>query len=116
MNSLDLVRALDLLLPAAQYRRASSYTELLQSWADPRPIPTLAELEAAWAAIQQADNLVLSRRQQLTALRRSYPDPLDLRAFDSTTLLGRLAARLAWLEAELRDLRGSDSSSSTAPE
>lgn len=45
---MDYALAVDILLPAADYRRADDYASLVATWHDARPVPSDAALVAAW--------------------------------------------------------------------
>lgn len=65
---MDIPLAIDHLLPAADYRRADDYAKLVETWHDERPIPTEAELLAAWESIQSASAASAAREAARAAL------------------------------------------------
>lgn len=58
---MDIALAVDRLVPIAKYRNAKNYGLLVETWSDERPVPTIQEIEAAWAEI-------LFEREQQAAL------------------------------------------------
>jgi protein tyrosine phosphatase len=59
---MDLALVIDKLVPAADYRRADDIATLTETWVDPRPIPSKAEINAAWAEIQAEQSIATSRK------------------------------------------------------
>ena len=65
----DIPLVVDTLVPGAIYTRAKTYTELENTWQDPRPIPTEGEIEAAWPDIQAE----VVEEQRVTPLLEDFP-------------------------------------------
>lgn len=77
---MDYALAVDLLLPAADFRRADDYAALVATWHDARPVPSDAALVAAWEgyAAQQASLAAMaSAREAMIAIFQALP--IDLR-------------------------------------
>lgn len=51
---MDVGIAVEHLLGVAEYGSASDYAALVRTWRDPRPLPTLQALEAAWQEVLAA--------------------------------------------------------------
>lgn len=85
---MDIAWIVHRLVPNAKYRRAGSYQELVATWTDERPVPTLQEIRDAEAqAMADADAI------------RNRPSPSEiaeaLLEADSNPALDALRARLA---------------------
>lgn len=103
----DLALAVAEIMPDAQYRRAGTYAELARTWADARPLPSEIALEAAWGQVVYRQQQAAQAEADLRQRREQHNQPLDMaRYVASEPLLRALAERLAWLETEVRALRG----------
>jgi hypothetical protein len=78
---MDIAAAVEYLLPNAHYRRAATYEQLVETWSDPRPIPTRQELEAAWAQIQIIDS---NRNATLVNIRNTAQSAVGVALEDLT--------------------------------
>lgn len=66
---MDIGTVLDKIRPGAAYRLCNTYENLVATWEDTTACPTEAELEAAWAEIQNA-----TIQSQLTAAVQAHMD------------------------------------------
>ncbi|MCB9460442.1 MAG: hypothetical protein H6670_12390 [Anaerolineaceae bacterium] len=106
---LDLALAVEAIYANAQFRRADSYPALVSTWADERPVPTLEELEASWQAILEERAIEAAEQAELEQTRADNAIKIDLDDYRGTSpQIQALASKVAWLEAELRDLRHID--------
>lgn len=69
---MDLPLVINKLVPAADYRRADDIAILTETWQDARPIPSEAEINAAWAEIESAQNAIDTRAATRNALREQW--------------------------------------------
>lgn len=91
---------LDVVRPGARWRMANTYDNLVATWEDAEPCPTLAELESAWPGVQTAQLAATARAERDRLLSVSDPQALpDYPHVDQ-------AARDAWLayRQALRDV------------
>ena len=104
--SIDLALAVEGIYDDAQFRRADSYPALVATWDDKRPVPTLEELEASWQAILEDQAAKAAEKSELQQKRSDSVDKINLEDFRGTSpQIQALARKIAWLEAEIRDLR-----------
>lgn len=80
----DYAIAVERLLGVAEYGSAATYAELVRTWRDARPIPSEADLQAAWAAYQAAQAAAEQAKQQSQTLHQEAMARLE--AFDATAL------------------------------
>jgi hypothetical protein len=70
----DLGIALDKIRPGAKYRAYDTYENLVNTWEDETPCPTLEELEAEWNNII---NPILTTEQKIQAIEEKYKPKFD---------------------------------------
>jgi hypothetical protein len=98
---MDLARCYLHLVPDAKFATTNN-DHALTFWAGPGPMPSLAECEAAWVAVQAmeaAEARNAGIRSQLDALDARYGVRAITEAMDGDP------ARLEWLKAEKERLR-----------
>lgn len=116
------IREVDIRLVLGRLRPGSAYHwrgsgaigndyDAIGEWRDPRtPKPALPEILAEWEVYRQEqaaqEQTRQQRQQKLSALRQSNGSDLDLSKFAGQSPLDELAQKVAWLEQEIRDLRG----------
>lgn len=66
---MNLVLAVEHLIPDAKYSDASNYERLQKTWADEQPLPTLTDLEQAWAEILSAREAEIEKQSRTDQLR-----------------------------------------------
>ena len=116
LREVDIRYVLGRLRPGSAYHWRGSGSvgndyDAVGDWRDPRTTkPSAAALLAEWAVVQQeraAQAVARQQRQQkLDSLRQSNGSDLDLAKFAGQSPLDELARKIAWLEQEIRDLRG----------
>ena len=52
---MDIARAVEEIHENADYRRADTYQNLVETWRDKRPVPTEQELAVAWVVVLEQD-------------------------------------------------------------
>lgn len=105
-STIDLALAVEAIYDNVQFRRADSYPALVATWADKRPVPTLDELEASWQAILEDRTAEDAKKSELAQKRSDNAGKIDLEDYrGASPQLQALARKIAWLEAEIRDLR-----------
>ena len=67
---MDIALIIDKLAPGADYRRADNLATLAETWADDRPIPSEAEINAAWAEIE-ANRIATATQAQDKAAKKT---------------------------------------------
>lgn len=105
-DTIDLALAVEGIYDDAQFRRADSYPALVATWADERPVPTLDELEASWQAILEDKAAEAAEKAELQQKRSDSAGKIDMEDYrGASPQVQALARKIAWLEAEVRDLR-----------
>lgn len=104
---MDIALAVEEIYPAADYRRADSYEELVQTWKDERKVPTLAQLEDAWIIVEARLMAEQDKIEQLDIARDENEIPINTTDFLSeSALIQQLAYKIAWLEMEIKNITG----------
>lgn len=89
---MDLALAIEHLISEAQYSDASSYERLQRTWTDARVLPTLPELEQAWADWQTLQQAALDKRNDLQQKEQS-----------AKVAAGKIPGWATWTEQQLLD-------------
>ncbi|QPC83497.1 hypothetical protein G4Y79_03695 [Phototrophicus methaneseepsis] len=109
VNTLDFALAVEGIYPNARFRRADTYAALVRTWEDTRPVPTLIALQASWQAYLEAQAKQSQKADALDQQRKANRDRLNVDDFrDTSPQIKALVNKLAWLEAEILDLRSLD--------
>ncbi len=104
---MDIALAVEVIYPAADYRRADSYEALQRTWKDKRPVPTKEELQAAWEQVQTRLAAEAEKQRKLEQTRADNATPIETDDYaGENTLIQALARKIAWLEMEISALRG----------
>ena len=74
---MDIALAVEEIYPAADYRRCDDYETLVRTWKDARKVPTLAELEAVWPAVQAKYAAIADKEQQVADSRAILDNPTE---------------------------------------
>ena len=116
IHDVDIRLMLERLRPGSSYHwRGSGATgsgyEAIGEWRDAGTIkPAASEIVSAWDTYQQEqaarEQTREQRRQRLDSLRLDNRSDLDVAKFSGLSPLDELARKIAWLEQEIRDLRG----------
>lgn len=105
-RQIDFALAVEGIYDNAQFRLADSYPALVRTWDDKRPVTTLTALETSWKAYLTAEAEREAKEEALTAQREDNRQRLDVEPYkDAAPQIKALAEKIAWLEAEIRDLR-----------
>jgi hypothetical protein len=109
-TTMDIALAVEQIYPpqsekgAAQFLEASTYEALVETWSDERPIPTLAELEAAWEQVQVKQAAVQQAVQERDAMPLFQMDAAEIATWadaqDTTTFKREMAKAFV----QLRDM------------
>jgi hypothetical protein len=106
---MNVAIAIDRLRPGAEYRRCGTYQELVDTWEDETPVPSLAELQVAYDEYLVEQQAEAQRQAALEQVRAANATPLNVSDYSGqTTLIQTLAQKISWLEQEIRGLRGLD--------
>lgn len=106
-DEIDYGIAIDRLRPGAKYLRYKTYADLVETWEDESPLPSDAELKAAYAAWEAEQRVIEQRQQKLTQMRNENTVELDVSKFaGEKDIIKQLAQKIAWLELEIQALRG----------
>lgn len=116
------IREVDIRLMLGRLRPGSAYHwrgmgvtgndyDAIGEWRDAKTTtPTPADILAEWEVYRQeqaARDLARQQREEkLNGLRQGNTSDLDLSKFAGQSPLDELARKIAWLEQEIRDLRG----------
>ncbi len=116
LREVDIQYVLGRLRPGSAYHwRGSGSTgndyDAIGDWRDPRTTkPDAADLLAEWEIVRQEraaqEQARQQRQQKLDGLRQSNRNDIDLAKFAGQSPLDELARKVAWLEQEIRVLRG----------
>lgn len=60
---MDIPRAVEQIYEDADFRRADTYQNLVETWRDKRPVPTEQELATAWVQVLEQDVMEAMKNQ-----------------------------------------------------
>lgn len=116
LREVDIRYVLGRLRPGSAYHWRGSGSpgsdyDAIGEWRDPRTTkPSPSDILAEWEIVRQeqaaCDAARQQRQQKLDSLRQSNRSDVDLSKFAGQSPLDELAHKVAWLEQEIRDLRG----------
>jgi hypothetical protein len=97
---MDIALCVEKLMGVAEYGTATTYEDLVRTWRDERPPPTLEQLEAVWPAVRAEQDEIVANGNDVKKKQQVINNPAEFNDLSIAEQIEYLRAVLAGKAAD----------------